>query len=93
MAADLTPAETQIANRIAAYVMESKAPPEYDIQTLPRDQSLIELGILDSFGVVELVEFLEETWSLTILDEDLTKERMGSIIKMSRMVAQKLAGV
>jgi acyl carrier protein len=88
---DLSSAAVEIADRIAAYVIETKEPPDYDLNSLPRDRSLIELGILDSYGVIELVEFLEETWSVQILDEDLTKERMGSIAKMAQLVTQKLA--
>ena len=81
--------EHQIADAIAANVMRTKAPLGYQLETLPRDQSLVELGILDSFGIIELVEFLEQRWKISIDDADLTKERMGSINKMARLVIEK----
>lgn len=85
----LKPDASQIADEIAAFVLRTKAPQGYDQNNLPRDQSLIELGILDSFGVIELVEFLEENWEIHIQDEDITRERMGSINKMAQLVAEK----
>ncbi len=57
---------------------------------LPVDRSLFELGILDSFGVVELVSFIEQRWSIEILDTELTDEMFGGIEKMAKLVSQKL---
>jgi acyl carrier protein len=81
--------ESEVANAIAAYVMRAKAPAGYTQETLPRDRSLIQLGVLDSFGVIELVEFLETFWNIRIDDTEVTTERMGSIEKMAKLVAQK----
>jgi acyl carrier protein len=74
---------------IVDYVI-SNFPSEYSDETLPLDQSLVELGVVDSFGVVELVTFLEENWSITIEDEDITRETMGSIIKMAALIQRRL---
>ncbi len=54
--------------------------------SLPLDKSLVELGVLDSYAVVELVSFLEERWSISIPDADITREKMGSIVKMANLV-------
>lgn len=78
-----------IVQTLVEYIIETKAPIGYNLDTLPRNESLVELGILDSFGVIELVEFLEETWNISIDDADITKERMGSIYKMAELVADK----
>ena len=59
-------------------------------ETLPRDQSLLELGVLDSFGIVELVEFLESHWKIAILDDEITMEKMGSIHKMTSLIQSKI---
>jgi acyl carrier protein len=58
---------------------------------LPRDQSLYEMGILDSFGVVELVTFIESHWDIQILDSEITREKFGGINKMARLIGEKLA--
>jgi acyl carrier protein len=58
---------------------------------LPRDESLVELGFLDSYAVVELVEFLEKNWNIAILNEEITREKMGSLNKMATLILQKRA--
>src|ERR1700688_4005966 len=65
---------------LADYIL-SQHPSNYTVETLPRDESLLDLGILDSAGVIEFLVFVESKWGIEISDEDLTKERMGSLIK------------
>ena len=61
-----------------------------DLKEIPLDQSLVELGYMDSFGVVDIVMFLEGQYSVTIDDDEITKEKFGSINKMAKLVAFKL---
>ncbi len=56
---------------------------------VPLDESLIRVGLFDSFGIIELVAFLEATWNVEITQEDFTVERMGSVNKMARLIAEK----
>ena len=46
---------------------------------LTPDQSLLESGIIDSTGVLELVMFIEEKYSITIEDEELVPENLDGI--------------
>ena len=43
------------------------------------DMSLLDVGIIDSTGIIELVEFMEETWDLTVEDEYLAPEFLDSV--------------
>ena len=54
---------------------------------IPLDRSLLEAGILDSYGIVDLLTFIEGEFGLTIPDEDITKEKMGSIRKMANYIS------
>lgn len=56
-------------------------------EEIPLDQSLMETGILDSYGIVDLLTFIEVEFGLAIPDADVTKEKMGSIRKMARYIA------
>lgn len=80
--------EDQIRRVIIDYVLTNHVC-AYDTETIPLDQSLVELGVMDSYGVVELVDFLERTWAISIADSEITKEKMGSINKMTRLVIAK----
>lgn len=79
----------EVRAEIIEYVLKNYVT-EFDARTLPLDKSLVELGILDSFGVVELVAFLEDRWAISIRDEEITREKMGSIDKMVSLVLGKL---
>ena len=60
-----------------------------EIDNVPLDESLVELGYMDSFGVIDIVTFLEGTYSIQIMDEEITKEKFGSINKMAELVFVK----
>jgi acyl carrier protein len=57
---------------------------------IPLDKSLVEIGLLDSYAVVELVGFLELNFRISIPDDHITKDNLGSINKMASYVAMRL---
>ncbi len=82
--------DTTIRAAIIDYVIANFIGP-FTAETMPLDESLVELEVIDSYGVVELVAYLEETWSIAIADEEITREKMGSVNKMVALVQEKLA--
>ena len=57
---------------------------------IPMNKSLLEIGYLDSYGVIELVTFVEKNFKVQINDNELTKEKFGSINKMVNLIEIKL---
>ena len=57
---------------------------------LEDDTSLLEEGIIDSVGVLELVAFLEETFSFRVEDEEIVPENLDSVNKLVTYVQLKL---
>lgn len=57
------------------------------------DQSLLETGIVDSTGLLELVSFVEQRYGISIADRELVPENLDSLRNISRFVARKLEGV
>jgi len=55
------------------------------------DASLIEGGIVDSTGVMELVSFLEETYGIAIEDRELVAANLDSITRLRAFVDGKVA--
>lgn len=55
------------------------------------DDSLLEKGIIDSTGVLELVAFLEKKYKIDIEDEDLVPENLDSVINIVRFVKTKMS--
>ena len=60
-----------------------------EFRGLPGSASLIEAGIIDSTGVLELVGFLEETYDIEITDSELVPENLDSIDNVVRFVGAK----
>ena len=51
--------------------------------------SLLDEGIIDSVGVMELVAFLEGDLGLTVEDEELIPENLDSIENLANFVTRK----
>lgn len=61
-----------------------------DASRMPPDgASLLEAGVLDSTGVLELIEFLEERFGITVEDSETLPENLGSIDGLTRFVVAK----
>ena len=50
---------------------------------------LLELGIIDSTGVLELVGFLEETFQITVEDDDLVPDNLDSVDNLVKYIQGK----
>jgi acyl carrier protein len=61
--------------------------------TFSDEDSFLDLGIIDSTGVLELVAFLEEQYGIQIADDELVPENLDSIAGLLRFVARKHATV
>lgn len=46
-------------------------------------------GIVDSTGILELVDFLETQFSITISDEELVPENLDSVQKVTSFLSRK----
>lgn len=81
--------ETQVAAQLRDFITTAYA--FGDESRVPADtDSLLETGILDSTGVLELIEFLEEQFQFTVEDTETVPENLGSIAGLTRYVVKKL---
>jgi acyl carrier protein len=61
-------------------------------RTLGDDDSLIGNGIVDSTGILELINFIEEKFGLQFEDEELVPENSDSVTKITGFLSKKLLG-
>ncbi len=54
------------------------------------EDSLLDKGIIDSTGVLELVAFIEEHYAFKIADEELIPENLDSIKNICRFIQTKI---
>ncbi|MBZ9718438.1 acyl carrier protein [Mesorhizobium sp. AD1-1] len=60
-----------------------------DPHALEVETSLLDQGIIDSTGVLEVIGFVEETFGITVEDSELLPENFDSIQGIARYVVSK----
>lgn len=61
-----------------------------DVDQLSDGASLLETGVVDSTGVLEVLAFLEKRFGLRIDDSEVTPENLDSIGRITSFVGRKL---
>ena len=62
-----------------------------DAARLTDDASLLDLGVVDSTGVLEIIGFIEGTFGLTVEDDEIVPANLDSIERIAAYVDRKLA--
>jgi acyl carrier protein len=62
-----------------------------DPQRLSDTDSLLDAGIIDSTGVLELISFLEKEFGIKVEDEELVPENLDSVSRLVAFVERKRA--
>lgn len=75
----------EIKTRIKGFILENFLYGESS-DAVEDDDSFLEKGIIDSTGILELVAFIEETFSVKVADEDLVPENLDSINKLGKFI-------
>jgi len=61
-----------------------------DDDGLEDNTSFLDGGIIDSTGILELVEFLEEEFSITVEDEEMIPENLDSLNNVAAFLGKKM---
>ena len=60
-----------------------------DPKALDDATSLLDHGIIDSTGVLEVIVFIESTFGVTVEDSEMLPENLDSIERIAAFVAKK----
>lgn len=77
-----------IADRTRSFIQENFLYMRPDVQ-LGTGDALLELGIIDSMGVMEVVHFLEAEFGIEIPDEEITEQNLGTLDAIAAFVLMK----
>ncbi|PIE23334.1 MAG: acyl carrier protein [Planctomycetota bacterium] len=78
----------EIEQKLRDFIVETFLFGEDDPNLL-NDSSFIELGVIDSTGVLEVVEFVEDSFGLSVADDELVPENFDSIGQLSEFICSK----
>ena len=80
---------SQIRQELSRFVIDNFLLGQDDVG-LAGDTSFLDLGIIDSTGVLELVSFLERRYAITVGDDELVPENLDSIDNLAGFLERKL---
>jgi len=60
-----------------------------DESALDVNDSFMEQGILDSTGILEVIQFIEEEFSIQVQDDEMIPENLDSVTNLVKFVSQK----
>jgi len=83
-----TISEEKISGRIIDYMSETF--PRVDAATLSPGTDLIEEGIVDSFGLIEIVSFIQREFNITVNDDDILPENFITVEAMTNYILRTL---
>lgn len=64
-----------------------------DDEGLESNTSFLDEGIVDSTGILELIEFISEEFEMTVEDDELVPENLDSIDNVTAFIGRKVGKV
>ena len=83
--------DSNIKDELLRHVYDNSFAFDGELDDIPVDEPLIEMGLLDSSGIIELLFFIERKWNIEISAEDLTVGKIGSVNQIAVFIEQKLS--
>ena len=77
----------ELASSIRQFIIENFLFGEDN--NLKEETSFLESGVIDSTGILELVSYLEETFGISVEDEELVPENLDSIANVVAYLGKK----
>jgi acyl carrier protein len=77
-----------VRRSVRGFVLSNFYVPDSDL--LGDDTSLLESGVVDSTGVLEVLAFLEKEFGLRVEDSEVTSGNLDSIGRLTAFVGRKL---
>jgi acyl carrier protein len=84
--------EAGIREKIRAYLEENFLYMMPDFVLGDEDQ-LLERGVVDSMGIVEMLTFIEDEFGVKAADDEISEANLGSVRAIVRFIASKQSAV
>ena len=81
-----TQVETENKNKIKNYIISATLS---DTKAINDDTLIIETGLLDSMGLLFLVEYLNEEFNIEVKDDELLPENFQSVNSILKFIEGK----
>jgi acyl carrier protein len=79
----------EIVKAIRQFILENYLFTDDDA-ALEDEVSFLESGLLDSTGMMELVMFIEDSFGVTVSDDEMIPDNLDSVVKAAAFAASKV---
>lgn len=79
-----------VKTQVRAFVVSNFYLP--DARSVTDSTSLLEAGVIDSTGILEIIAFLARAFDVTVEDDEIVPENLDTIDRIASYVARKTAG-
>ncbi len=80
--------EAEVVNETRRYITENFLYARPD-RVVSEDEHLMERGIVDSMGMLELIGFLEDRFGVQPADDEITEQNLATLGRIAAFVARK----
>ena len=78
----------QILEKLQAYI-EDHFSVQFDGEKINADTDLFYEGVIDSFGIVDLVGFIETTFSVALTNNDMTSPLLSTLNGQVKLIIER----
>jgi len=79
-----------VSDAVRSYILENYLFTD-DASALDNSESFMEKGIVDSTGMMEVISFLEEEFSIAVEDDEMVPENLDSVNAITGYIERKRA--
>lgn len=79
-----------LEEKIKGYILENFLFTS-DPSALASEDSFLDLGIIDSTGILEVITFLEKEFGVAVEDEEMVPENLDTVASLTAFVQRKSA--
>lgn len=79
----------EIMSRVRQFIQDTflYMRPDFELQD---DSSLLGNGVIDSMGMMEMIQLLDEEFGITVDDADITEENLGTLSAIAAYVGPRI---
>ena len=78
----------EIKNKLLDFITENFM---VDLKDIDLEKSMIDEGIIDSFGLVEIANFMENEFSMRVEEDEMVRDNFGSVLKIVDFIKKKIS--
>lgn len=79
----------EIVSRVKGFIQETFLYMRPDFE-LRGDNSLLGTGVIDSMGMMEMIDFVQQEFSIEVGDADITEENLGTLDAIADYVSSRV---